>query len=139
MVLRLLQWAPGLIFGGLILSVVVPALLWAWILEGDRTSHLRDWPTYYRTDVSRHFKLPPQAQVVHAEDYSPWPLGQEVRVRFRLPATRTPEEWVKHIANSSGIPDRFRKDPLQYDGPGDMNIVSYDRATGLFEVLYGWD
>ena len=77
--------------------------------------------------------------VVLAEDHSPWPMGQDVRARFRLPATRSPEEWVKHIANSSGIPDRFGRDPPQFNGPGEMDIVSYYRATGLFEVLYGWD
>ena len=137
--LQAAAWGGAFVGAGLLLVPLAMGLLLAWAAQGTRTSHLRDWPAFYRTEVSRHFKLPDEAHVVHAEEYHPFPMGQEVRVRFRLPATREPAEWVKHIANSSGIGDRFRRDPLLYDGPGDYNTVSYDPATRLYEVLYGWD
>jgi hypothetical protein len=131
------QWMiPGLFFAGAVVSV---SLILFSIHKEDRTSHLNDWPNFYRTEVSAHFKLPAEATIIHAEDYRPFPMGQEVRIRFRLPTTRKPAEWVKRIANSSGISDQYREDSLHYDGPGDYNLVSYDSSTMLYEVLYGWD
>jgi hypothetical protein len=106
---------------------------------GKRVSHLADWESFYQSDVSHYFKLPAAATIVSAEELLPFPMGREVTIRFRLPGSKTSGRWVKEIANASGIDDSHRKTPLLYDGAGDLNIVRYEPASGLYEVLYGWD
>ncbi len=69
--LKILRWAPIALPGSFTLFVVVTVMAIASLSEGTRKSHRRDWPNYYRTDVSRQFKLPPQAKVVLREDHSP--------------------------------------------------------------------
>ena len=135
-VVRWLAVAAGIVAVGYGLLFLVVIILWSWPQQP--RSHLRDWPQFYQSDVSPHFKIPPSAQIVQADDM-PQFMGQEVRIRFRLPETKTPSAWVEHVATSSGIPVRYREDPLHYNGPGDYNLVSYDQATGLYEVVYGWD
>jgi hypothetical protein len=122
---------------GFLLVPAAVVFLFATMPEG-RTQHVTDWPRFYRQEVSQYFKIPAEAVVVHAEDYSPWPMGQQVTIRFYLPARRAPNQWLRQIAHA---PDRGKGgvDRDSYNGPGDMNFVSYDPATGLYEVVYGWD
>ena len=133
------QWTGivgGLAAATFALVCVVIVLMLTWQMWPQ--SHLHDWPKFYQSEVSQRFKIPPSAKIVHAVD-KPDIMGQEVCIRFRLPETKTPSAWVEHIATSSGIPVRYREDPLHYDGPGDYNLVSYDPQTRLYEVMYGWD
>jgi hypothetical protein len=110
------------------------------MMRTETTNRVPDWPRFYETEVSRFFKLPPEARVVLAEKTSG---GFEYRivVRFTLPGTRSPEHWVRTIAEESGIaaPSAHRKGKFLYDAGGDGYSVEYLESLGVFQVLYAID
>lgn len=89
-------------------------------------------------EAHRLISLPPEAEVTKVEEGC-W--AGDFYVEFRMPATKTPEEWLTHVweLNSSKKKDfqdyKFRKETnnigIFCHGVAHMSIA-YDPATGTY-------
>jgi len=140
-----LRAALGVVLTGAVVAVTggVTLLVLAFSLLGcDRTSNRKwDWPNYNRETVSRYFKLPEETQVLSAVHTDTAIMGERFVVRFRLPDTRTPEEWLRVIATESRFPRTYHKSRFVYDCGGncDLTRLEYHPADGVYEACGGWD
>ena len=75
----------------------------------DRTAK---WPDYNAHEFSRYFILPPEAEIVKATETHTLGLNGG-SVEFRLPVKRTPEEWLRQIANQSSL-TKYKIGPYAY-------------------------
>lgn len=103
-----------------------------------KTNHLSDWDDFYARKVSRYFKLPNEATIIRAEECECAIMGWELKVRFKLPLTKSPQAWVKSIAEESGI-SRHKKSDFLYDAGGDVYKVEYLPEEKAYIVVYSWD
>ncbi len=122
-------------------SLTVYLALNTWAFRDRTISHTSDWDHFNATTVREYgFALPEDVAVVEATEISQWPMGQQYTVRFRLPETRKPDEWVRSIAERGPVPVRhhallYEADPKR----SDYRKVEYLPAAGLYEIQFGWD
>jgi hypothetical protein len=101
--------------------------------------YLWNWDSFNERNVKAYFQIPPEAHIVSAVSHTPFPMGQDVTVVFRLPKTSSPKNWVKHIANVSGLGDDCRVGEFNYDGGGDGYTLSYDPQTEVYTAYWARD
>ncbi len=131
-----------------VIFVIYVALLGAWwaysSAEGKDVPEIRipeDWGLLHR-DFKKlsgrtFIALPEEATACRAK-YGPSGLGWRFWVEFDLPSTKSPPEWLRHIADKSGAPGarvfyytETRTVYLQ-DGASEQAPVDY---KGPYEVL----
>ncbi len=124
-----------------IAGLAVYIALSAWAFRDHTISHIADWDHFYATTVREFgFTLPEDVAVVEAMEISQWPMGQQYTVRFRLPETRKPDEWVRFIAERGPTP--LKRHALLYEADpkrSDYRKVEYSPPTGHYEIQFGWD
>lgn len=121
--------------------------LWAnkaWFEDAtiDRTS---DWDAYYQDMLSEHFIIPDEAKIVSATETL---VSREVK--FRLPESKSPEDWLAEIADASGLAE-YRQHRYAYDAgwlgsknirlekKADTYLLEYSTGTGEYRAIWGWD
>jgi hypothetical protein len=65
-------------------------------------------------------------------------MGGGERIRFSLPDTMSPQEWLLLMAQRRKI-DGYRMGRYHYDAGGDINSVEYFPSTGIYEARSYWD
>ncbi|PIX46404.1 MAG: hypothetical protein COZ06_34090 [Armatimonadetes bacterium CG_4_10_14_3_um_filter_66_18] len=130
---RVVRTVALVAFGGVLFAL--PVFLLLRITDPGEKDHAGDWAVFYRQTVSTYFVLPPEADVVSAQEtQSPF---RTFTVRFRLPRTKPPGAWIEKIARESGL-SGCRIDAFQYDA-GDRSLVYYQEGgfyaeKGEYEV-----
>ena len=111
--------------------------------------HTEHWDAYYKDTISRYFVIPEEAEIVSATETGQM-LGQKDEVTFRLPGTKSPEEWLAEIAEASALTE-YRQHKHAYDAgqtasekrgldkKGDTFRLSYDEHSGEYHAVYAWD
>jgi len=96
-------------------SGILTAFLWLFIGTRDHTvDRTADWSELYRGRVQASISLPPESQVSQALETNVAFFKQRIEFTFRLPNTRSPEAWVRSIAQKSAFSDRDRVSPFSY-------------------------
>jgi hypothetical protein len=98
----------------------------------------REWKTFQKNEVAQHFNIPEAAIFVLAERRIDPGMGGGFLVVFQLPNIKTPQLWLKQMANKSGMA-QCRIDSLKYDCSGDITRLEYIPTKGVFEAEYMWD
>jgi hypothetical protein len=81
--------------------------------------------------------VPPEATPVSASQYL-WARDGDsggVRLTFRLPNTRTPEQWLEEIARLNGLKRSASENMHFRSASGDVGC-SFDPSTGLYEIWF---
>lgn len=88
--------------------------------------------------LRKQFHLPTEAKVILAEETTDFPMGGGEKVRFTLPNTKTPGEWLGLMAARRGIAN-YPDGPYRYDSRDDVNSVEYFPESQFYEAEYHWD
>ena len=142
---RVLRRAKRLVVALILVLVFSPILFCAgfvcwWKWETRWRDQTRDWPGFYRSQVSQAWKLPTDAQIVEAVEREGL-MDYNYHLRFRLPVGSKPEDNLKRIAAGFMSPlDMRPSNALVYEGgdgyPG--YTLTYDPKSGLYEITGGW-
>lgn len=112
------------------LAVLLPVVLLAASisrLDGSSTA-----PTGLEAKALHWFPLPREATIVRAEqDYFEF----ERKVRFRLPRSRTPEAWLRRIAEDYRI-GKSQQSRYRYSFRNGLRRVEYFPAQNLYEIYF---
>lgn len=94
---------------------------------------LSDWRTLV-DEPGGGIYIPPEAVAVKAESHENM-VSYGGRVIFKLPATQSPEEWLRVMAHRTPGMPAGKVDPLHYDGekegPG-MRAIRYEPTERLY-------
>ena len=125
-----------------VMTVVITLFVWigsqvVGIFREEEVNYTKSWDSFNKSKVSRYFCIPREAVIIEATETSQV-MGYSVSVRFKLPATRSPKEWIEIIARRSGI-DAYKKNDYLYDGGRDVYTIEYLPAQELYEAVYQWD
>lgn len=103
---------------------------------------LTKWPQFRREHLSAYLVLPNDATPIFAHRRTGF-MDETLEVRFRLPNTKTPEDWLERIATTFAGGDgmhrkgryAFQADSRHYD----LGSLDYEPSTGVYHVEAGWD
>lgn len=123
-----------------ILFLHVYLLLCMRLITDIEIDHLSDWRKFYISEVSRYFYIPQEAKVIFAKEYYRFPMGYEIIVKFHLPPTKSPEEWIKVITQKSGYISKYRVNKLLYEEQKEdiYRGIQYLSKEGLYVAKYSW-
>ncbi|MEM0503201.1 MAG: hypothetical protein QXT58_00665 [Archaeoglobaceae archaeon] len=138
------KWLSIVILIIVVLFLIIPPLLdfiLSFLFTTDfKVDHLSDWHKFYTNEVSYYFYIPQEAKIVFAKEYIHFPMGSSVVIKFYLPSTKLPKEWIEIIAQKSGLTSRYRINELLYEEErGDYRRIQYLPEEDLYIVEYGWD
>lgn len=124
----------------LTLSIYIVLLIFTYLITDTEIDHLSNWREFYINKVSHYFYIPQEAKIVFAKEYYRFPMGYKIIVKFHLPPTKSPEEWIKVIAQKSGFISKHRIDKLLYkEQKGDIcREIRYLPKRDLYVVIYSW-
>ena len=144
-----------------IISVVVSAVLlfcgyvgfMFWLLNGGfgrvTTDHDGGRGDFYESRYTDYFSIPDEAQITSGMSTGGW-LGRTADVKFRLPKTKSPEQWLAEIAEASGLAE-YREHKYAYDAgrkacersgrEKKLNTyrLEYTPSTDGYSATWGWD
>jgi hypothetical protein len=130
-----------------IIVVVSVAALFAYaftqssfLVKGRVISRTGEWATFKNTVKSYGLLIPAEAQIIEAKEKSAWPMGETVTVRFRLPQTRSSQEWVRFIAKQSSL-DVKQNEFLYEANPktSDYMKIEFLPDENIYEAVAEWD
>jgi len=103
--------------------------------------HLLDFNQFYVNKVSNYFYIPSEAVIVMAKEYFYFPMGYGIIVKFRLPPTKYPTEWIEIIASKSNLDKNWKINKFLYKyEKNDIYIkLQYLPTEDLYIVEYYWE
>ena len=141
------------IVGGLTLAIVafVLFLVIVFSLAGRKEYEGTDeWDEFNREVVGRFFNIPEEAEIVDASRQIGL-MKDDWIVKFRLPDTRNPDEWMQIIVAGKPIED-YKVNEFLYeagdwydairtgkDGEWDGYRLTFIEADRLYVAEYHWD
>lgn len=136
------KWLFIVIFIVYVLFVSMPLLLhliFFLIFADTEIDHRSDWHEFYTSTVSHHFYIPQEAEIVFAKEYYSFPMGYGIIVKFCLPSTKSPKEWIDIIAQKSGFTSKCKINELLYEEIGVYRKIQYLPKEDLYVVEYHFD
>jgi hypothetical protein len=112
-----------------------------WNIQDKTTDKTSNWATFNRKTVAKYMTLPAEVQVVRVSHTATAIMGEHWSVKFRLPGTKLPEEWLGHIAAKQGKYQPKRLNRYEIDGRPryDTWRVQYYPNNNVYVAEGGWD
>lgn len=103
-----------------------------------RINGQRDWGWFNRDYVAPFFTIPPEAQIVRAADRGHGRGNHLVKVLFRMPPGRSPDQWMQRLAEINELSDSHVSQFVyaQTEGLRDDRYLTYKPSSGVYTVTY---
>ncbi len=141
------------IVGGLTLATLALALCLLAVFSfggGQEYEGTNEWDEFNSEVVSQLFNIPEEAEIVNASRQTGM-MEDDWNVKFRLPDTRNPVEWMQIIVAGKPIED-YKVNEFLYDagdwyegvrtgkdGDWDEYRLTFIEADRLYVAEYHWD
>lgn len=129
------KWKVPAFFYGLFF-LMVGAVMYGLAPRTSDVTHL--WRPSFREKTANHFWIPPESELVYAEERTEPIMGGGFLVRFILPNTKKPKEWLTEIAEKSELM-AYKKSEWMFDAGDDVRRAEYIPEKRVFEVEWMWD
>jgi RHS repeat-associated protein len=128
----------------LLLSLIILSLSIFFALKSFKDieiDHLSDFNQFYIKTVSNYFYIPSEAVIIIAKEYIYFPMGFGIVVKFHLPPTKHPTEWIEIIASKSNLDKNWKINKFLYKYEKDDIYIKlqYLPTEDSYIVEYYWE